>query len=79
MALGSLLAVITVPNVARGSHASMTPAALATAYGAGSIKTATVNFSISYRGHIVSFEKNVPRVVDAGLIAALTAAGAPVV
>ena len=42
-------------------------------------KTPTASFSLHYQGHTLAFTKNVPFTYDAGLLAALTAAGAPIV
>lgn len=70
----------TIPHAAgNGQLQELTAAQISTKYGSGNIKTPTANFSINYKGqHLVGY-KNIPIVCDAALIAALTAAGAPVV
>lgn len=70
---------ITVPNMVNGTLQQLTPAQLATQYGAGNIRTPSKNFALNFRGHHVQFASGVPVVVDAKLAAALTAVGAPVV
>ena len=69
------LAVAAAP----GQIAQLTPTQAAAQFGAGNIKTPTAHFTIEYAGQVVIGRKGVPMVVDAGLLAALTAAGAPVV
>ncbi|MFC4526408.1 hypothetical protein ISN76_12950 [Dyella halodurans] len=70
----------SIPHAAGlGQLQELTAAQLTTKYGAGNIKTPTKNFSINYKGqHLVGY-KNIPIVCDAPLLAALAAAGAPVV
>jgi hypothetical protein len=66
---------ITVTN---GVTQELTAAQLSTAYGAGNIKTPSKDFVFPYKGHHIKFTNGKPKVVDAQLAAALTAAGAPV-
>lgn len=69
----------SIPHaVGNGQLQELTPAQVSTKYGSGNIKTPTANFNINYKGmHLVGY-KGVPIVCDAALLAALTAAGAPV-
>ncbi len=70
----------TVSNVsANGTIQELAPAAVATVYGAGNIKTPTRNFTLNYKGIHLNCIKNVPIVCDAALLAAFTATSAPVV
>jgi hypothetical protein len=79
MTLGTTFVNEALPVAVGGSIINMTAAQATTQFGSGNIKTPTKNFSIAYRGHTVVGRVGVPIVVDAGLLAALTAAGAPVV
>ena len=79
MTLGTSYVPDSLPvAVAPGQIANLTAAQASTLFGAGNIKTPTAHFVISYRGQQIVGRKGVPMVVDAGLLAALTAAGAPV-
>lgn len=79
MTIGAPNVADTVPVAIGSVVQNHTPAMLSTLYGAGNIRTPTKNFSIRYNGHTLSYQKNVPFVVDAALLAALTAVNAPVV
>lgn len=57
----------------------LTSAQLSTAYSGSTVKTATKDFSMPYKGHVVGFNRGQPVVCDAAMVAALAAAGAPVV
>lgn len=57
----------------------LTPAQMAATYPALTAKTATRSFSLPFNGHTVFFEKGRPVMCDAGLLAALASASAPVV
>ena len=78
MTIGASTVQDTVPVAIGQSITNQTPSQLATTFGAGNIRTPTKNFSLKYNGHTLSYTKNVPFVVDAPLLAALTAANAPV-
>lgn len=57
----------------------LTAPQMAAAYPLLTAKTATKSFSLPYNGHVVFFEKGRPVMCDAGLLASLAAASAPVV
>lgn len=78
MPLGTPYLSETVPVQIGGAESSQSAAQMTTLFGAGNIKTASKTFAFHYRGHVVHFPKGYPVVVDAGLAAALAAAGAPV-
>ena len=67
----------TIP-VTNGAVVTSTPVAAFKAQ-FPSYKTPTKNFSLHYNGHTVQFYANVPFTYDAGLLAALVAANAPIV
>jgi hypothetical protein len=80
MALGTPYIADTIPNaVGNGQMQQLTTAQLTTQYGAGNIKTPTKNFSITVGGHTIHGYAGVPIVTNPALLAALTAANAPVV
>ena len=71
--------VVDVIPVAFGSVIqSLSPAQFLTQF-VGNTKTPTANFSTHFNGHTLSFQKNVPFVTTAALLAALTAQSAPIV
>ena len=57
---------------------AMTPAQLIAQF-PGNTKTPTANFSAHYRGHTLSFAKNVPFVTTPDLLTFLAAQSAPIV
>lgn len=63
---------------ANGTVGSLSAAQVNAAFGAGNCRTSSRNFAFHYKGHTINFLKGVPVPADAGLAAALTAAGAPV-
>lgn len=72
-----------IPDRLENSHAPGaigldTPAQVIAQFGAGNVKTASKDFVIHFRGSPIHFRKNIPVVCSAELIAALTAANAPV-
>lgn len=78
MPLGTSYIGDTVANHSNGTVGNLTPAQVTATYGSGNVKTASRTFSIHYNGHVVTFPKSVPVVVDAKLAAYLTAGGYPV-
>jgi hypothetical protein len=77
MAAGNPLAHELSSNVNSGVTQALTPSQMMAQFGS-SLRTASRSFGITFRGHHIAFNKGVPVVCDAALIAALTAAGAPV-
>lgn len=78
MPLGTSLIPDLISHQSGGVTQALTAAQLSTKFGAGNIRTPSKNFSITYQGQHLSFTKNVPFVVDAGLAAYLTSINAPV-
>lgn len=68
----------TVADAAGGVTKNLTKAQAVTKFGASFVKEATLPFSITYRGQVISMSKGQFIITDAALNAALTAAGAPV-
>ena len=80
MPLGTPYLTDSIAHVAgNGQHQELSSAALSTKYGAGNVKTPTANFTVNVKGHIFSGKRNVPFVTSPEMLAALTAAGAPIV
>ena len=62
-----------------GQHQELTAAQVIGKFGAGNVKTSSVDFSFPWRGAHINFRKGVPvPITDPALVAALAAAGAPV-
>src|SRR5579864_2590204 len=82
MSLGSFVIPDTASNTVgsgTGQHQELTPAQLIAKYGAGNVKTSSVNFAFPWQGSHIHFRKGVPVVItEPALLAALAAAGAPV-
>jgi len=79
MPLGTTLITDTLSHaVGNGQVQQFTPAQLTTKYGAGNIKTPSATFTLKFQGQTMHFYKNVPFVTTPDLLAALTAANAPV-
>lgn len=79
MPLGTSLISDTLSHaVGNGQLQQLTPAQLTTKYGAGNSKTPSANFTMKFQGQTMHFYKNVPFVTTPDLLAALTAANAPV-
>lgn len=57
----------------------LTAAQLTTKYSGQTLKTPSVSFSFPFKGHTINFLAGVPTMCAADLLAALTAASAPVV
>jgi len=80
MPLGTPYMADTIAHApGNGQMQELTPAALTTKYGAGNVKTPTADFTITVKGHTFTGRKNVPFVTTPEMLAALTAAGAPIV
>lgn len=81
MPLGTPYLIDTVSNVtAAGQHQELTAGQVSTKYGSGNVKTSSVDFTFTWKGQHIQFRKGVPVVItDTALLAALAAAGAPVV
>lgn len=75
---------VTTPKVSVFSDSSssgiskLTAAELTSKYSGLTIKTPTASFGMSYRGMTLHFRSGDPVMCDTALLAALTAAGAPV-
>jgi hypothetical protein len=80
MPLGtSLVADTGASAIGNGQHAELSAAQISTKYGAGNVKTSSVDYTFTFKGQHIYFRKGVPVVItDAAMLAALTAAGAPV-
>ena len=80
MPLGTPYISDTISNaVGNGQHQELSATALSTKYGAGNVKTPTANFTVNIKGHLFQGKKNVPFVTTPEMLAALVAAGAPIV
>jgi hypothetical protein len=69
----------TFPDHSSSVIGQLTAAQIVAKYPSFTAKTATKSFSFPFNGHIVSFLKGAPVACAPDLLAALTAAGAPVV
>ena len=72
---------VKIPQaVGNGGVQQLTPAQLATQYGAGNVKTPSKDFAFPWQSQLIQFRNGVPAVItDPALLAALTAAAAPLV
>ena len=78
MPIGTSLLVDSVSHaIGNGQIQSLSTAQVSTKY-TGAVKTPSANFSMVFQGQHLSFTKNVPFPTTPDLLAALTAAGAPV-
>jgi hypothetical protein len=77
MALGTSLVADLTPHVANGEMQAQTITGLKAAY-PGQVYVANRSFTMNYHGHHLAMTKGLPQVLDPTLLAALTAAGAPI-
>jgi hypothetical protein len=66
------------PDMSNGQVTKLTAAELTTKYSGLTLKTPTANFAFPYRGIIMDCRSGQPIMCDAALLAAFTAASAPV-
>lgn len=78
MPLGTSYIPDTTAFHAAGVTQALTVAQMNALYGAANVKTATTSFSFNWNGVSVNFVKGLPVYCDAGLLAKLSALGAPV-
>lgn len=78
MAIGTPYITEGVPVAINGVISVQTASQIVSTFGASNVKTATADFTINYNGETLDFSNGEAFVVDAGLLAALTAANAPV-